>query len=455
MSLISLMHLLLCAAFLCYMGFRVYRMRNLTLFHLTSISYTATALILYPFVGVDRWAIVNEATISRGFHLALIFVIGCLLTDLLFYYRRRPRSVISVKPNAFSFLCLAGLFAFGFWGFLRYFFSAGAWLHFGEVLSAVRAGTEYYDAREAVAAQLMAETGRGVAHGTTAVYVIIPVVVAVGLYCFRHFRQWSYLLLALAAVIQALLTVSISMERAPVLFALTLPVLAWVAAKFRPQDAMRAIQQRIWRVLAAGATVFLAIGLLIYSWTDVGENPLLSMLDRIFMSPCITANYYLAAFPEEFSFRGWSNILSMGATLGESVTGTRDIARFVTHGIYAYNPNSGMLATAYSGAGMLGCMVVMLLYLLAVVVVDSMFRRYSPELRSLNLLINLYSLPMLSNTPFMAALASGFFIPSLFLGLYLFSCRRRISAVGSLHPTNQPASIPSGLLAGANSGRRP
>lgn len=437
MPFISILHFLVCSAFLGYMFYRVTRLRGLSLFHLTSISFTATALLLYPFVGADRWSIVNDDTIRRGFYMALIFIVGCLLADLLFYHRRRPRTVLTIKPTTGAFLLLSAFFAFGFWGFLRYFFSAGAWQHFGAVITAVRAGAEYYDAREAVAAQLMAETGKGVAHGTTAVYVIIPVVVAVGLYGFRHFRRFGYLLLAVAAVGQALLTVSITMERAPILFALTLPLLAWVAAKFQPQAAMRLLKQRIWRTLTIGATAFLLIGLLMYQWTDVGENPLTSMLDRIFLSPCITANYYLAAFPAEFPFRGWSKILSMGATLGAADTGTRDIHNFVTLGSYAHNPNSGMLATAYSGAGLAGCVAVTLLYLSAVVMIDRLFRRYSPEIRSLNLLINLYSLPMLSNTPFLAALASGFFIPSVLLFLYLFACHRTLNPIGQ--PSGAPA----------------
>jgi len=440
MPYFSILHFLLCVAFLGYMFYRVNRLRSLPLFHLTSISYTATALLLYPFVGVDRWSIVNDETIRRGFYMALIFVSGCLLADILFYHRRRRRTVLTIRPTTVSFLLLSAFFAFGFWGFLRYFFVAGAWKHFGEVIAAVRGGAEYYDAREAVAAQLMAETGKGVAHGTTAVYVIIPVVVAVGLYVFRHFRQTSYLFLAAAAVFQALLTVSISMERAPILFALTLPLLAWVAARFQPQAAMRLLKQRIWKILALGATSFLMIGLLVYTWTDEGENPLTSILDRIFLSPCITANYYLAAFPEEFPFRGWSKILSMGATIGEADTGTRDIHSFVTLGRYAHNPNSGMLATGYSGAGLAGCIAVTLIYLSAVIMIDWLFRRYSPEIRSLNLLINLYSLPMLSNTPFLAALSSGFFIPSILLFLYLFACRRTLNPI-----TRQSGASAAGL----------
>lgn len=408
------------------------RLGTLTLFHLTSISFTAIALLCYPFVDSDPWAIVNPDTIRTGFLMAAIFTGGCTIVDLVFY-RRRPkvRDGLTLEPTATSMVIFTAIFILGFIGFLRFYFGAGAWRYFGSVLISVLSGGGYYDTREAIADVLVAQLGKGVAHGTTAVYITVPVVVAAGLFTyFRHHRGY-YLNLAVLAAVQGVLTVGVFMERAPVLYALIFPLIAYLASKHRMDFAGKLLTRASKKIIITGSMIFVSLGLMIYSWTDVGENPLTSLLSRIFLSPCITANYYIAAFPDEFAFRGWTKIGLMGATLGGPDVGTRDIAAFVTGGRYFYNPNSGILATAYSGAGLSGCAIMTGIYLVLVTVVDWLFRRYPADIRMLNLIMNLYSIPMLGNTPMLAAIFSGFVTPSFLFLLFLVSCRRSLPTPAS------------------------
>ena len=424
-DLISILHLVLCLAFLVYIGCRMRLYGGLTLFHTGCFAYCALGLTFYPLVATDPWTIVNAQTIWRGFMMALIFVSLCTCADLLFYRRKyRPRST-RYLPRQPSLLLLGGVYLFGLIGFLRFYFVAGGVRHVGEVLTAVRDGVEYYDARGRVADELMREPGSGVAWGTSAVYQIMPILVVLGFFVYRQTHNKAYLALAVLSIVQALLTVLVVMERGPMLFVITFPMVAWLTAGYRRKAKRTVISRKKLLSFGIGGGAFVALAMFVYSWTNVGENPLWSLFNRVFVAPCITTNYYLATFPDVFGFRGWSKIFQMGATLGEAEVGTRDIYSFLTFGRFFSNPNSGILSTAYSGAGLWGCAMITVLFLAIVTTIDRAFRRLPTDYLFINVLINLYGIAILVNAPIVAALSGGFALPSLILLAYLALCRRR------------------------------
>ncbi len=445
-DLTSILHLVLCLTFLVYIGCRMRRHGGVTLFHAGCFAYCALGLTFYPLVATDPWTIVNEQTVWRGFMMALIFISLCTCADLLFYWRKYRPLTMQYLPRQPSLLLLGGVYLFGLIGFLRFYFVAGGVRYIGEVFTAVRQGEEYYDVRGRIADELMRVPGNGVAWGTSAVYLIMPVLVALGFFVYRQTHNKAYLALAVLSIVQALLTVLVFMERGPMLFAITFPIVAWLTAGYRRKAKRKAASRKKLLGIGIGGGAFVALATIVYSWTNVGENPLWSLFNRIFVAPCITANYYLATFPDVFGFRGWSKIFQMGATLGGAEVGTRDIYSYLTIGRFFSNPNSGILPTAYSGAGLWGCAAMTVIFLAIVTTTDRAFRRMPAEYLFIYILINLYGIAALVNAPIVAALSSGFALPSFIFLAYLALCRRR-GLAGEGAADGQPAPTDESTLA--------
>lgn len=420
-------HYIVIAGVLLYIHKRIRRLGRVTLLHFSSFYYILTTMLFLPMLQGNDFAHLTDTLWARAFLAGAIFSTGCILADRLFYHPRAESRQLVYQPTLLALIVYFGLFIFGVTGFIRYFFLGGAYHHFGEVLHLMGSGVQYYDARGVVSDAMGSEPGRGVAHATGSVASVFPVVIALSYTLYYKHKEVVYLAVIAASVILSLLISSINLERAPMLYSIGIPVLMLVLHNREGTVEKRVIDWMKWRWLAIFGSLITFCSALVYTFTDkIGLiDAVTTAFDRIFVVPGMTSLFYFNAFPDAFPFRGMSHIFYLGSVASQSDVSTREIALYATR-IYSMNANSGFLATAYTGGGMAGVTLLVILYLVIVVAIDKAYERQSGYARCINLLVNACGIAAIAELPMSIALTvGGFALPSVFFYGYLCCCRRK------------------------------
>lgn len=405
-----------------YLVWRISYLRRVTLLHAVGLFYVLTTLLFYPLLEFNAYQILTEEVWRRAFVAGMLFCTGTIACDLLFYHRVESRGNQTERPSQVAQLIYISLFLFGMLGLARYYFQGGGYLHLGEISQVMRAGGAYYEGREAVAGTINA----GVAHATASLYAIMPVVLAISIIRYRVERQMMYLLIGICSVVCSFLIAIVTLHRAHMLFALAFPVGIFLLLRNKKPLEPRLIGWLRWRwILSASIVLVLALGggYMITDRSDVLES-LNTAFDRVFVAPCLTSAFYYTAFPNHFGFRGFGKIFYMESTTSMSDVSTRDVAQYATvH--YSMNADSGFIASAYTGAGVWGCLVVIVLYLGCVLLIDKLFEKESGNIRGINLLLNISGTAALAEVPLGVAMTvGGFALPSFCFYAYLKYCQR-------------------------------
>lgn len=279
---------------------------------------------------------------------------------------------------------------------------------------------QYVDLRNRIGAIINAHFLSGNAPATWAFAVWCPFLFYVlpGHKRISRGLRWLWLgLVATATMIPALIIGS----RFMLVFAVVIPLLAWVIRRVDLGLLVRRIAGARRLVLGAVAAVAIATFVFQYFFNLPFFQSMAQLAGRSFAVPAAVSGCYYYAFPKFFAFRGWAGILKFPIATD---TVNFHLVSLRTTGLDT-NANGSFAATAYSAAGLAGVAVASVLIIGAAVVVDLGLRRVPRREANAVTFANLIGASVLSFVPAMVAITTyGFLLgPVIFWVLYrVFGC---------------------------------
>ncbi|MEH2101693.1 MAG: hypothetical protein V7K76_18495 [Nostoc sp.] len=310
-------------------------------------------------------------------------------------------------------------------GFFRFVFLSGGISFLGVILANLNSSSAYYSSRLETGSLIGSTTGMGLAFMANS--FLIPSLLAAIVYLKKttslkeSLADWGFIIvlmtlnIVLSAIFAKRLTLLIS-------FFLPLAILYInknkknyenITNKNSKMSLFKSFNKNFSTLFFVVLLLGLAIGIFSITSGDSFALSFLSLLDRIFIIPCGTSNYYYEIFPARIPFQGIQNILDLPSDISYS-----DIAKLSTGD--SFTANACFLAIAYSGAGFFGIAAISIIYSVLVTFHDWWLNRVDKLLGMIVLAVNIYGVSALANVPLLPAIVSyGFLSSTLVISLMI------------------------------------
>lgn len=324
------------------------------------------------------------------------------------------------RKSIFYFVFILVIF-----GFFRFVFLSGGISFLGVILANLNSSSTYYASRLQTGSLIGSTAGLGFAFMANS--FLIPSLLATIVYLKKttslkeSLADWGFIIvlmtlnIVLSAIFAKRLTLLIS-------FFLPLAILYIknneknyenITNKNSKMSLFKSFKKNFATLFFVVLLLGLAIGIFSITSGDSFELSLLSLLDRIFIIPCGTSNFYYEIFPARIPFQGIQNILDLPSDISYS-----DIGKLSTGN--SFTANACFLAIAYSGAGFFGVAAISIIYSVLVTFHDWWLNRVDKLLGMIVLAVNIYGVSALANVPLLPAIVSyGFLSSTLVISLMI------------------------------------
>jgi hypothetical protein len=305
-------------------------------------------------------------------------------------------------------------------GFIRFMIFSNGILYLGAALSHVGNTYDYYTERAFVNAILLA-SGNGAGLAIIVMSYLGPTLIGMAFYFYgkmanhNFFRRIAFWLLVSLLNIMIILIAFTLSKKVMILYSILFPIVILLGNRANEMQLNKLFSFKLIVRILVMLILFIGIGSIISS-TVSGQSLVLGVeafLERIFVVPAGTNNFYYALFPDRLPYRGMSQMFDMAAQSNTpNDISYLDIAVLSTG--YSFGANAFFLAIAYSGASFIGVSIVSFLFCVLAVCNDYWLDRVDPKLNLILIFASSYAIFGLCNTPIFTSIINyGFVLSSL------------------------------------------
>lgn len=407
---------------------------KIRLLHITSIAIVLTNGAPIPFTTISYSNFTKSSeleTILLSFSAITLFILICCIFQLQAFYtnRKSKNSAGLIKRKKYANLWFWLFLGIGTLSVLRFMLFSGGISYMGSIFSSMGSLGQYYETRLEIGEALV-QAGKGLGWATISTNYLLPTILFTSVYyaANRKLNKKSQLLYWITFSVALALIVVLSItfaHRFMFLYILLLIIMAIFTYNYKGNIEIYFLH---WKKPYLVISIFLGIiasGGFLFSvisggdfWEGVGL-----LLDRIFIVPAGTSSYYYYLFPRAYPYRGLLQAFQMyGIVPNGGDIGFYDVAEAMTG--LRYGANACFLAIGFSGAGLLGVLLVSVVYCILASSADRLLNNVEPRLRFIGILINFYGILSLISNPLYGSIVSFGFGISTFI-LYLIINRRK------------------------------
>ncbi|WP_190761315.1 hypothetical protein [Microcoleus sp. FACHB-68] len=412
---------------------------KLRLLHISSIMIVLTNGAPIPFttISYSNFARSSELeTVWLSFFAIILFILISFIFQSQSFYKNKnqeknyPYNYKRKKKYANLWFWL--FLGIGVFSVLRFMLFSGGVSFMGSIFSSMGNLAQYYETRLEIGDALVV-AGKGLGWATISTNYLLPTILFTSVYYAANRKlskkpqiiYWITFSIALALI--AVLSITFA-HRFMFFYVFLLIIMAVFIYKYKGNLELYFLH---WKKPYLVISIFLAIigtGGLLFS--AISGGGLLEgvglLLDRALIVPAGTSSYYYYLFPRAFPYRGILEAFQMYGIAQNGDIGFYDVGEAMTG--LRFGANASFLAIGFSGAGLLGVLLVSLAYCIIASSADRLLNNVEPRLRFISILINFYGIISLISNPLYGSIVSfGFGISSFILYLIIKRGKRNHS----------------------------